>query len=175
MSSLAFPPKRWVGSNLEPSFLGRRLACLQVFLGCLTEVKEINHHPSFLSFLCLETPSHSDDVIQDNQRAICDTLEEAVKELREQLKKRGQLEEEMEKLKTENLEQASEITILQKEVSLLKQQKESLMSALSSGRRRVCSSSSSAGDSKERRIETLEDFTARFSLKTSATETNSKS
>ena len=31
---------------------------------------------------------------------------------------------------SQNLEQASEITILQKEVSLLKQQKESLMSAL---------------------------------------------
>ena len=27
---IPFPPKRWVGSNLEPAFLGRRLAGLQV-------------------------------------------------------------------------------------------------------------------------------------------------
>ena len=32
VSGFAFPPKRYVGSNLDPTFLGRRLSCLQVFL-----------------------------------------------------------------------------------------------------------------------------------------------
>ena len=50
---LSFPPKRWIGSNLEPTFLGRRFAGLQVFLAAILERKELKSSPDLLSFLCL--------------------------------------------------------------------------------------------------------------------------
>ena len=55
-SKIPFPPKRWVGSNLEPSFLGRRLAGLQVFLASVLEIKDIKSNPALKTFLCLDNP-----------------------------------------------------------------------------------------------------------------------
>ena len=68
VSPIPFPPKRWVGSNLEPGFLGRRLSGLQLFLGSLLEVKEVLGHPGLVAFLCLDTPSCSDDVTMESSR-----------------------------------------------------------------------------------------------------------
>jgi len=167
LSKIPFPPKRWVGSNLEPSFLGRRLAGLQVFLASLLEVQDIKSNPLFESFLCLDKPPLDALNGLESNRAICDTLEEAVKELREQLRKRELLEMEVEHQKNMNAEKDQQIDNLCKENILLRQQKETLMNVLSSGRR----SSSNRNltdltpDSSKSRIETLEDFTAKFNLK----------
>jgi len=168
VSGFAFPPKRYVGSNLDPTFLGRRLSCLQVFLSSVLGLKEVCNHPSLITFLCLSTPAptHSDDVISQHNRAVCESLEEAVKELRDQLKKREKVEKENEKLKDQNFEKDQEIVSLKKENLLLKQQKESLMTALSNSRRRGQNfSKENKSEERNLRIETLEDFTARFSLK----------
>jgi len=99
VSKISFPPKRWVGSNLEPSFLGRRLAGLQVFLASLLDIPGIKSNTVVESFLCLDKPPL--DAVNDleSNRAICDTLEETVKELREQLRRREVLEFEVEHLK----------------------------------------------------------------------------
>eukprot|EP00090_Calanus_glacialis_P023668 TRINITY_DN36648_c0_g1_i4.p1 TRINITY_DN36648_c0_g1~~TRINITY_DN36648_c0_g1_i4.p1 ORF type:complete len:489 (-),score=146.93 TRINITY_DN36648_c0_g1_i4:102-1568(-) len=167
LSKISFPPKRWVGSNLEPSFLGRRLACLQVFLASVLEIKDIKSNPALQSFLCLDKPPADAVNGLESSRAICDTLEEAVKELREQLRKREMLEMEVEHQKNMNAEKDQQIDNLCKENVLLRQQKETLMNVLSSGRR----SSSSRNladpnpDSSKSRIETLKDFTAKFNLK----------
>ena len=53
-SRIPFPPKRWVGSNLEPAFLGRRLAGLQVFLATAMEDQELGSSPALGEFLCLD-------------------------------------------------------------------------------------------------------------------------
>ena len=73
VSPIPFPPKRWVGSNLEPGFLGRRLSGLQLFLGSLLEVKEVLGHPGLVAFLCLDTPSCSDDVTMESSRVGANT------------------------------------------------------------------------------------------------------
>jgi len=86
--------------------------------------------------------------------------------LRDQLKKREKVEKENEKLKDQNFEKDQEIVSLKKENLLLKQQKESLMTALSNSRRRGQNfSKENKSEERNLRIETLEDFTARFSLK----------
>jgi len=167
VAKISFPPKRWVGSNLEPSFLGRRLAGLQVFLASLLDIPGIKSHTVVESFLCLDKPPL--DAVNDleSNRAICDTLEETVKELREQLRRREVLEFEVEHLKNMNGEKDKQIESLHKENVLLRQQKESLMNVLSSGRR--SGSARSLADPtlspEHSRIETLEDFTAKFNLK----------
>jgi len=176
VSGFAFPPKRYVGSNLDPTFLGRRLSCLQVFLSSVLGLKEVCNHPSLITFLCLSTPAptHSDDVISQHNRSVCESLEEAVKELRDQLKKREKVEKENEKLKDQNFEKDQEIVSLKKENLLLKQQKESLMTALSNSRRRGQNfSKENKSEERNLRIETLEDFTARFSLKSHVASPNS--
>merc|ERR1712110_968910 len=105
-------------------------------------------------------------------RAVCDTLEETVRELREQLRKREQLEGELEAMRNQGLLKDAQICHLEKENELLRQQKESLMAALSPG---TCNLNTSLLGRRERRsskgasarIESLEDFTAKFGLNTS--------
>jgi len=167
ISKIPFPAKRWVGSNLEPSFLGRRLAGLQVFLASLLEIPEIKTNPVLQSFLCLDKPPVDAVNGLESNRAICDTLEETVKELREQLRRRELLEVEVDHLKNMNGEKDKQIDNLCKENILLRQQKESLMNMLSSGRR--SGSARNLADPtlspEKSKIETLEDFTAKFNLK----------
>jgi len=133
---IPFPPKRWVGSNLEPAFLGRRLAGLQVFLATVMEDAEMRRSPALANFLCLdqqrtaEQRSSSGCGNLEASRAVCDTLEETVRELREQLRKREQLEGELEVLRNQGLLKDAQICHLEKENELLRQQKESLMAAL---------------------------------------------
>merc|ERR1719365_123340 len=195
-------PKRWVGSNLEPAFLGRRLAGLQVFLATVMEDSEMRRSPALENFLCLNDQQRTVPATErqsagcgnlEASRAVCDTLEETVRELREQLRKREQLEGELEAMRNQGLLKDAQICHLEKENELLRQQKESLMAALrgvlthssrstlrniilvlchhltNSGtynlntsllgrRERRASKGASA------RIESLEDFTAKFGL-----------
>ena len=109
-SQISFPPKRWVGSNLDPAFLGRRLAGLQVFLASVLEIRDSKSSPALLSFLCLDKPPVGENILEENRvcwfniliifiiffQAICETLKEAVKELREQLRKRERVQRELE-------------------------------------------------------------------------------
>jgi len=182
---IPFPPKRWVGSNLEPAFLGRRLAGLQVFLATVMEDVEMMRSPALSRFLCLdqidqqrslgptERPTAAGRGTLEASRAVCDTLEETVRELREQLRKREQLEGELEAMRNQGLLKDAQICHLEKENELLRQQKESLMVALSSS---TSSLNTSLLGRRERRsskgvgarIESLEDFTAKFGLNTSA-------
>jgi len=103
LSKFPFPPKRWVGSNLEPSFLGRRLAGLQVFLASILEISSVRQSQGVQSFLCLDKPPVDDLNGLESSRVLCDTLEEAMKELREQLRKRELLEVELEHQKNMTL------------------------------------------------------------------------
>jgi len=167
---LPFPPKRWVGSNLEPAFLGRRLAGLQVFLASVLEDSSLRGSPALASFLCLDQrPPVGGNGLEAN-RAVCDTLEEAVKELREQLRKREQLETELDFMRNQNVVKDSQITHLEKENDLLRQQKMSLMTALSSSSAPLNTSLQSRRDKRSTkgpgpRIDSLEDFTAKFGLR----------
>eukprot|EP00092_Neocalanus_flemingeri_P070388 GFUD01086394.1.p1 GENE.GFUD01086394.1~~GFUD01086394.1.p1 ORF type:complete len:510 (+),score=122.49 GFUD01086394.1:579-2108(+) len=178
VSQLPLPPKRWVGSNLEPAFLGRRLAGLQVFLASVLEIKDLKSSPALLSFLCLDKPPVEQDRLEAN-RAICDTLEEAVKELREQLRKREQVEKELYYHKNMNAEKDQQIQNLLKENHLLKQQKESLMNVLSCGRKRHSINLEDLRLEGKSKVETLQEFTAKFNLKSTegplASSTPSKS
>eukprot|EP00092_Neocalanus_flemingeri_P011938 GFUD01012871.1.p1 GENE.GFUD01012871.1~~GFUD01012871.1.p1 ORF type:complete len:519 (+),score=122.27 GFUD01012871.1:203-1759(+) len=202
VSQLPLPPKRWVGSNLEPAFLGRRLAGLQVFLASVLEIKDLKSSPALLSFLCLDKPPVEQDRLEAN-RAICDTLEEAVKELREQLRKREQVEKELYYHKNMNAEKDQQIQNLLKENHLLKQQKESLMNVLRSwlldssctslrtlllaiflnikncGRKRHSINLEDLRLEGKSKVETLQEFTAKFNLKSTegplASSTPSKS
>jgi len=203
-----FPPKRWVGSNLEPAFLGRRLAGLQVFLATVMEDSEMRRSPALSNFLCLDqqrtlgaTERPSAGTLEAS-RAVCDTLEETVRELREQLRKREQLEGELEAMRNQGLLKDAQISHLEKENELLRQQKESLMAALRgvvthssrSTLRNIilalCHHLTNSGTSnlntsllgrRERRaskgasarIESLEDFTAKFGLNNTSSSTKS--
>jgi len=168
LSKIPFPPKRWVGSNLEPSFLGRRLAGLQVFLASILEISSVRQSQVVQSFLCLDKPPVDDLNGLESSRVLCDTLEEAMKELREQLRKRELLEVELEHQKNMNAEKESQIENLCRENVLLRQQKETLMNIMSSGRRSnsIRNLTETNLDSSKSKIETLEDFTAKFNLKT---------
>jgi len=126
---LAFPSKRWVGSNFDPTFLGRRLAGLQVFLGNILDVKALKTNKALMEFLCLDKPPVGQTGIED-KRAICDTLEEAVKELRKQLRKKDLLMKELDYQKKLNSEKDNQIQELYTENKLLRKQKESLMNSL---------------------------------------------
>jgi len=177
---IPFPPKRWVGSNLEPAFLGRRLAGLQVFLATVMEDSEMRRSPALSNFLCLGQQQRAHGSAErpptgnlEASRAVCDTLEETVRELREQLRKREQLEGELEAMRNQGLLKDAQICHLEKENELLKQQKESLMAALSSSSSHL--NTSLLGRRERRlskgpcsRVESLEDFTAKFGLNTSS-------
>ena len=65
-SQISFPPKRWVGSNLDPAFLGRRLAGLQVFLASVLEIRELKSSPALLAFLCLDKPPVGENMLEKN-------------------------------------------------------------------------------------------------------------
>eukprot|EP00092_Neocalanus_flemingeri_P044547 GFUD01049451.1.p1 GENE.GFUD01049451.1~~GFUD01049451.1.p1 ORF type:complete len:553 (+),score=166.10 GFUD01049451.1:297-1955(+) len=161
-SQFSFPPKRWVGSNFEPAFLGRRLGALQVFLASVQEIKYLKSSSALLSFLSLDNPPVGLNGLEEN-RAICDTLEEAVKELRDQLRKREGMEMELAYQKNMNFEKDQQIHHLSQENLLLRKQKESLMNTLSSQRK--AASLRSLADLRPSGIGTLADFTAKFNLK----------
>jgi len=124
-SELPFPPKRWVGSNLEPTFLGRRLAGLQFFLATVLEVTELRQSPGVLAFLSVSRPLSGQSYPLEN-KVICDTLEEAIKELRKQLRKKEKLEMELKYHKQMNWEKERQIENLIEENLMLRQQKEIL-------------------------------------------------
>jgi len=120
-SQLPFPPKRWIGSNLEPTFLGRRLAGLQFFLVSVLEIKALLSNQVVRSFLCLDKTNSGQSTFQEN-RVICDTLEETVKELRMQLRKKERLEQELDYHKQMNFEKDRQIQNLVKETKMLRKQ-----------------------------------------------------
>merc|ERR1719454_2139251 len=134
------------------------------------EDAEMRRSPALTNFLCLDQEKTAERSSSgcgnlEASRAVCETLEETVRELREQLRKREQLEGELEVMRNQGLLRDAQICHLEKENELLRQQKESLMAALSSGTTNLNTSllgrrerRSSKGASA--RIESLEDFTA---------------
>jgi len=161
-SQLSFPPKRWIGSNLEPKFLGRRLAGLQVFLASVLEIKTLKLSTAMLAFLCLDKPV-VDRNSQEENRAVCDTLEETIKELREQLRKNERLQLQLEYQKKMNSEKDLQIQNLFRENQLLKEQKESLMSTFSAQNKDMPIRNTSKTENVT--VESLQDFSAKFNLK----------
>eukprot|EP00092_Neocalanus_flemingeri_P006599 GFUD01007117.1.p1 GENE.GFUD01007117.1~~GFUD01007117.1.p1 ORF type:complete len:320 (+),score=85.31 GFUD01007117.1:80-1039(+) len=129
---LHFPPKRWVGSNLDPIFLGRRLAGLQVFLASALEINDLKKSPALLSFLCLDSPPVGRNGLETNM-AVFDTLKEVIKDLREQLMRREQLDMEVEYHRNMNNEKDKQIQNLVKENQMLKRQKQLLMKIFAAG------------------------------------------
>merc|ERR1719397_1511098 len=152
---------------------------IQVFLATVMEDSEMRRSPALSNFLCLDqqrtlgaTERPSAGTLEAS-RAVCDTLEETVRELREQLRKQEQLEGELEAMRNQGLLKDAQISHLEKENELLRQQKESLMAALSSGTSNLNTSllgrrERRASKGASSRIESLEDFTAKFGLNTSS-------
>merc|ERR1719290_714559 len=103
-----------------------------MFLNTLLEIEGVRRSPALISFLCLDKPPVNQGG-NNNDKALCLTLEEVVKELRIQLRKVEHLEQELQGLKLQNLEKGHQIMQLKEENDLIKQQKETLMNALSSG------------------------------------------
>merc|ERR1711862_539831 len=80
--------------------------------------------PALENFLCLNDQQRTVPTIErqsagcgnlEASRAVCDTLEETVRELREQLRKREQLEGELEAMRNQGLLKDAQICHLEKE------------------------------------------------------------
>jgi len=160
-SQLSFPPKRWIGSNIEHKFLGRRLAGLQVFLASVLEIQTLKLSTAMQAFLCLDKPV-VDRNSQEENRAVCDTLEETIKELREQLRKNDGLQLQVEYQKKMNSEKDLQIQNLFRENQLLKEQKESLMNALSAQKKSTSLRNPSDTERTNLTVESQEDLSAKF-------------
>ncbi|XP_072051975.1 sorting nexin-16-like [Amphiura filiformis] len=81
---LALPPKRWFGSNFDPNFLEDRQLGLQAFLNNITGHKEIVQSDPVREFFCLDDPPGAHDSLEES-RALCESLEETVYNLRKDL------------------------------------------------------------------------------------------
>lgn len=110
--NFVLPPKKWLGSNFNPSFLDERLHGLQKFVQSVLACKDISNSKHVRLFFCLDDPPGAYDSLEES-RALCENLEEVVFQLQQQLKDKD-----------------SEIENLQEEVNTLRSQQETLLNAL---------------------------------------------
>ncbi|KAK7507238.1 hypothetical protein BaRGS_00001173 [Batillaria attramentaria] len=109
---LALPPKRWFRDNFDKDFLEDRILGLQAFLDNITGHKGICNSAPVRDFLCVDEPPGPHDSLEES-RALCDTLEESVYALRQELQ-----------------EKDDEVNLLKEELELYKSQVELLSSRL---------------------------------------------
>ncbi|KAK7075846.1 Sorting nexin-16 [Halocaridina rubra] len=108
----ALPPKRWFGDNFDPIFLEDRQIGLQAFIDNIIGHTKIREKKCVRDFFCLDDPPGAHDTLEES-RAMCQSLEENVADLQEQLRERE-----------------SEIAILKSQVSFLMAQQQTLVKAL---------------------------------------------
>ncbi|TRY61018.1 hypothetical protein TCAL_07871 [Tigriopus californicus] len=125
-----FPPRKWLGNQFDPLFLGRRIQRLQGFLSNVLDDPEVRDHEIVRHFFCFDAPPNRTSIPLEFDRAIFDTFEEVVHELREQLRAREILEatthDQREMLKERDLE----LDVMRTEIDTLRRQKDSLLKAL---------------------------------------------
>ncbi|XP_064466766.1 sorting nexin-16-like [Ornithodoros turicata] len=109
---LSLPPKRWFGNNFDPLFLEDRLLGLQTFIKNIMSHRDISRSMHVREFFCLDEPPEPLDTIEES-RALCESLEEKVYRLTQQLQ-----------------EKDAEIESLQSELSSLRMQQSTLAKGL---------------------------------------------
>ena len=55
---LDLPPKKWLGDNFDPVFIGKRMVGLKKFLKNILNYHEVSESSAFKRFLCLDKPPH---------------------------------------------------------------------------------------------------------------------
>ncbi|XP_042893903.1 sorting nexin-16-like isoform X3 [Penaeus japonicus] len=112
----SLPPKKWFGDNFDPIFLEDRQLGLQAFIDNIiaytTGHARIREKKCVRDFFCLDDPPGAHDTLEES-RAMCQSLEENVSYLQEQLRERD-----------------SEIAILRSQVNFLMAQQQTLVKAL---------------------------------------------
>ncbi|KAL3860034.1 hypothetical protein ACJMK2_010207 [Sinanodonta woodiana] len=106
------PPKRWFKDNYEKDFLEDRLLGLQTFINSVLCHKDVCNSGPVCEFFCFNDPPGPHDSLEES-RALCETLEEAVYNLKKELQQKD-----------------SEIELLKEELSLYRSQVEMLSNAL---------------------------------------------
>ncbi|KAL8576684.1 hypothetical protein ACOMHN_025159 [Nucella lapillus] len=109
---LSLPPKRWFRDNFDPNFLEDRMLGLQAFLDNITGHKDICNSEPVRAFFCTDEPPGPHDTLEES-RALCDTLEESIYTLRQDLQDKD-----------------VELALLKEEVALYKSQVEILSNQL---------------------------------------------
>ncbi|XP_047497424.1 sorting nexin-16-like isoform X3 [Penaeus chinensis] len=108
----SLPPKKWFGDNFDPIFLEDRQLGLQAFIDNIIGHARIREKKCVRDFFCLDDPPGAHDTLEES-RAMCQSLEENVSYLQEQLR-----------------EKDSEIAILRSQVNFLMAQQQTLVKAL---------------------------------------------
>lgn len=85
---LLLPPKRWFGDNFDPLFLEDRLLGLQAFIKNIMSHRDISKSAPVREFFCLSEPPEPLDTIEES-RALCESLEETVYRLSQQLQEKN--------------------------------------------------------------------------------------
>ncbi|XP_074644123.1 uncharacterized protein LOC141900979 isoform X2 [Tubulanus polymorphus] len=109
---LSLPPKRWFGSNFDENFLEERAKGLQAFLNNITGHRDVSQSKPVRQFLCLDDPPGPHDSLEES-RALCESLEETVYNMRRDLQERD-----------------SKIELLEGEIAMYKAQIDALNSSL---------------------------------------------
>ncbi|XP_066969710.1 uncharacterized protein [Macrobrachium rosenbergii] len=108
----ALPPKRWFGDNFDPIFLEDRQLGLQAFIDNIIGHAKIREKKCVRDFFCLDDPPGAHDTLEES-RAMCQSLEENIVDLQEQLRDRD-----------------GEIAVLKSQVNFLMAQQHTLVKAL---------------------------------------------
>lgn len=115
---LSLPPKRWFGNNFDPMFLEDRLLGLQAFVKNVMGHRDISKSCPVREFFCLDDPPEPLDTIEES-RALCESLEEKVYRLSQQLKERdAEIEVLRAELESLRLQQGVLVKALKLECSL---------------------------------------------------------
>ena len=58
VTDLDLPPKKWLGDNFHPVFIGKRMVALEKYLRSLFNYPEVADSKAVKRFLCLDKPPH---------------------------------------------------------------------------------------------------------------------
>lgn len=57
--AIELPPKRWLGNNFDPVFIGHRIKGLQKFIRQITNEEGVQDSRAVAEFFCLNEPPHN--------------------------------------------------------------------------------------------------------------------
>ena len=64
---LDLPPKKWLGDNFDPQFIGKRIAGLSKYLKSLIKHTQVAESQAVKRFLCLDKPPHRASSLSSNR------------------------------------------------------------------------------------------------------------
>lgn len=67
ITDLNLPPKKWLGNNFDPVFIGKRIIGLTKYLRTALTQTEIQNCQATRKFLCLDKPPHRATSISSNR------------------------------------------------------------------------------------------------------------